>query len=1162
MGTPREEQEAELQDRLGFVEASASMAVNGVNVYRPADQAQQLEQVQSDFGQLVEAVRTTLHELRSAVVRVERKLVGISAEQVHHSTLLKSIQEVTATAVVTPLVLGKEAAAGMVVVESGDSPRPTPPAHRVPPSLFSQGSLDSSGLGASSVIMPLGSAAGTAAELNKLHTHSLTSSSQTIMFDERLFTCSPSDAPNKSHQHAGDGQDHIPEERRSMISLGGIDCSADRTTMCSITAERASQRESAQGSSNLANIAPGSLREASVRSSIGSSRHISRQASVKDEDEDDILEGMQHRSRRVRLRRKLREKWRDLRQHRDSTAALQRTQAAVKAIVQDTLAGQGEIDNEGLRARHCLSAIDPSQPLMVLRDIAIALFGGADMMVMPVILAWDVVAHNFIYGTNLAVVTTLLMDICSAFWTLNMLFGFRLGYYVSDGICMGGCRQAAWHYLRKFFLFDLCIVSGQWAACIAGHIGCDALGGPGIYWTMRMLGCLILLRVLRFRGSLARLRDWIHCHPRINYIFEPVIMTYVYFWCCNAMACVWYAVGEHPSSDTGKRWLDEGISSFNDLTYADTSVTFQYLTCIRTAFSHMALSASPVMAVNSCEALLAFLWSAAGVVLFGSCISFLSAKFVWMMQSQESAMQVVELRNLLVERGVRNPLRSRIVKHIREGFLTARQTKNFHQLKPLLDTISWSLRNDLRMELFGHVVNQHPLFKLTAQVDATFVRSFCIDATEALYLCRGKTVFYMQDDAIRSYFTLSASFNYTLVTLSMGATTEKVEQHQWVSEAALWCTWIHIGTLEAAEDAEVLAVDGDRVCDILLRVPDMFHFLMDYAQTYYSRLVAAGGQEGDTPTDLQVPGTDFDEIIWLLGTDSRIFAGLVAIEMLKNTKTQWKGIMQRNVSRIDELERQVLAEQSILIIRASGDVERVSLVTAIKVREGERLLWQLGKWTPKDVLEIEVRLPGQPQIPGESPEDALKRLIRAKLAPFAAGIHVNRSEVTSDIKESKTFRIPTKYSARVHHASYHSALLARPRTSMLSEQVELYPASTDVDPKMRSTRSFTLTGSYSLGVKKGDEKSETLGRVKSSERSPQIQEAVVADVYLTVADSTVYLFAWLTEAESTLLQTSAGETYLKAALNKFSRNAEVERRLTSWGWDSVMASAPIDRLSL
>jgi len=1185
-----------------------------VSVYGPSDQNDQAKN-------LADTMRTTFHELRTAIVRVEKKLVGIGAEQVHHSGSLKSIQETLSG---ISAAINAPVNNNMITISLPDSPVPQsatapspkgrpllgpmiPARHALAP-VFSGGSADFSSITASSAF------AGSSGLNPMAHSVPLdagmplsaANSALPVSAANSTLTNQLASRPLSITGAGPSFESNIPEERGVLppfasprASLTGI-LPENQSSPAPVPAkptidsphipERVTVRSasaSAQGSSQLQSTCrePSqavhtsartySGAESSLRTSIGSSRQLSKvmssgggkMTSMEEEPDDDVEVTPHHRERRVRLRRRLREKWRDLRrQQKDKQQNAEdnlplpanRASAGAKHFAEDISEtarqrGRGERDSDSGDYRIGLfNAIDPTKPFMVVRDISIAVACGFDFLVMPIILAWRAEETEIVSLQLITAITAL-------FWTLNMLLGFRLGYYIHDEVLVNSWRQAARHYLRRFFAFDIITLLCQWGMVISGIMGVSELGKAS-FWTLRMLGCMVIFRALRFRGSLGRLRDSVHCHPRLCYLFEPVMMAYFYLWCCNTMCCIWFAIGCLQTTDTGRHWLDRRIGGFPETTLAEASMTFQYLESLRYAVSFISLMHAPAMPSNSIESTATLVWAVIGVVLFGALISFLSAKCVWMMQSQESAMQVVDLQNLLIERGVKNPLRGRIVRQLREGFHAARQSKTLHQMDPLLDTISWSLRMELRFELHGHVVTKHPLFKLAAQVESRFVRSFCTDATEPLHLLRGKTAFYPEEDAHRCYYTLSESMVYTTVAKNPGQKDAyyNVAENTWVSEPALWCTWTYAGTLEAVEDCEVVAVESDRVCEQLLKVPEMFHFLMDYTRTYHSRLIAALGEDGDDQlNDLQVPGTDFDELIWLLGTNSRIFAGLVAIEMFRNTRGQWKGIMQqRNVARIDELERQVMSEQSVLIARPSGDVERISLVTAVKVSSGERLLWQLGKWTPRHTLEIEVRLPGQPQIPGESGDAALKRLLRAKLAPFAPGIHVTRSEIVSEKKESKTFHLPTKYSVRVHHA-YYSESSSTPRGCVLCENLELLPAAPAAhrsssrrplskrSPSSTSLSSFRLFGSR--WSKMGD-----MERQRSLALSQQ--EAIAADVYLSVSDSTVYLFAWLTEAESDALQTSAGEAYLKAALNEFSRNAETERRLSSWGWDPLVAS--------
>merc|ERR1712012_1197794 len=90
-------------------------------------------------------------------------------------------------------------------------------------------------------------------------------------------------------------------------------------------------------------------------------------------------------------------------------------------------------------------------------------------------------------------------------------------------------------------------------------------------------------------------------------------------------------------------------------------------------------------------------------------------------------------------------------------------------------------------------------------------------------------------------------------------TEDTVVAGAWVSEAALWSHWTHVGTLEASRACELLSLRAEVFTETMDHHGFVRHINRDYARIFHSRLQAAKPPGKEWPTDLVVPHTKYDE---------------------------------------------------------------------------------------------------------------------------------------------------------------------------------------------------------------------------------------------------------------------------------------------------------------
>merc|ERR1711937_501272 len=100
------------------------------------------------------------------------------------------------------------------------------------------------------------------------------------------------------------------------------------------------------------------------------------------------------------------------------------------------------------------------------------------------------------------------------------------------------------------------------------------------------------------------------------------------------------------------------------------------------------------------------------------------------------------------------------------------------------------------------VLRAHPFFVYFFDVDPSGLKRVCHLAMGQARFMIGKDVFSRGMEATHMYFLISGRLNY-----SLGDEHGDVLPGEWVSELALWCRWLHCGTLSAASFSELVTLD-------------------------------------------------------------------------------------------------------------------------------------------------------------------------------------------------------------------------------------------------------------------------------------------------------------------------------------------------------------------
>mmetsp|Transcript_12607 Transcript_12607/g.28573 ORF Transcript_12607/g.28573 Transcript_12607/m.28573 type:complete len:1039 (-) Transcript_12607:147-3263(-) len=640
-----------------------------------------------------------------------------------------------------------------------------------------------------------------------------------------------------------------------------------------------------------------------------------------------------------------------------------------------------------------------------------------DLTAIPFILAWDVAWEGFIYYMAWLAVS---------FWTVNVTLaliqrggGGRLGDDHNDDDADDTTVGRHW----VWFATDVFVLITDWASTIISEVGAIEGNSRGTMRLLRfaklgrLLKIMSVLRVLKFARMLEDLME----SPRGDgwrLMVTVVSILAGILWLTHLLCCTWFALGRTGPTDTGDRWIHSRVLNG----FEDQSYLYQYFTSVHWAVAHITLGGMDVTATSSSERLFSIVCLILGLLIGSTVVSSLSAKMVeYHMQRNEKEMKVRRLRVYLRENHVDIRLALLVIRQVRRRL--SKKPRLVERAVPLLELLSTAFKVQLRVAVFRPHLTRHPLLRLLDSLDAAAVQQLCFRAMEYCVVDELDEVFTPGKVSPAAYVPINGCLVYSQDPSSFPHLTEHVSEQvrdSWISEASLWCHWIHVGTLEAKRTSLLMCINAESFSQVL-----QGNFAGDaagreivkkYGLSYHRCIIAAGPPRSPYPTDLVVPFTDYGYIVASFDEDYQVVIGR---EALGSHRWRLAGTLDVH-TLMTEVENGI----SVVTLDGNREVERVVSAVAFRIVDKDnRILAQVGKYEDNEMIPG-CTLPGGKQERREVASDVMERLLRWRLAPFAGSVEFSRAERDIGVKYSKKLGVRTKYLRTVYHAKLtqnHSA---------------------------------------------------------------------------------------------------------------------------------------------
>lgn len=511
------------------------------------------------------------------------------------------------------------------------------------------------------------------------------------------------------------------------------------------------------------------------------------------------------------------------------------------------------------RAAGLLSSmmLRPSSSRRVLWDMIGILLVAYDTISIPLHLAFDI--EESFFFTFMAIMT-------SVFWTMDIFVTFLTGFHV-EGIVEMRLQQTAMHYLRGWFCLDAGVVALDWLFFLLSTFAIRLGASVRI---LRGIRALRFLRFVKVVPNLLKLLEDVQSHI-LRLLLQLGRSVVVIVIVNHFVACVWFATGRFNDGDTwaSHAGLLDGPESPRG------KITYQYFTSLHWAFCQVTPASMEVHPRNAMERGISLVVIVVGMIMFSSFISSITST-------------MTQLRNIEAERIKQETALHRFFEQHKISVETGkcivdwskvnnqRGRKLLHQEEvPMLCGLPGSLRCKLREEVFASRLTWHPLFKAFQGMADGFVRKLCDVAVSEHRMADGQELFSKGIKASSMYFVRTGTLSYSMGVVD----SHEVGKRCWLSEVALWCSWVHRGTASSKGSSEVLALDVARFHEVLQRCPkSLRRFVRHYAAAFVRHECVGDCHASSSVhwlTDLCCP----PDAIWDLVQDARLTAGAGMLSM-------------------------------------------------------------------------------------------------------------------------------------------------------------------------------------------------------------------------------------------------------------------------------------------
>mmetsp|Transcript_73288 Transcript_73288/g.203257 ORF Transcript_73288/g.203257 Transcript_73288/m.203257 type:complete len:639 (+) Transcript_73288:207-2123(+) len=444
-------------------------------------------------------------------------------------------------------------------------------------------------------------------------------------------------------------------------------------------------------------------------------------------------------------------------------------------------------------------------------------------------MAWDVASMIVIFY-ELVVLPLQVFDVdqlypiqvlrlmTTLFWMFDIPLGFISGYQ-RHGFIEKDLRKVVTNYIKTWFVFDIALVTLDWL--MLSSESWTATKGVDAARTTKSMRMIRIVRYLRLIPGLLRTNKLSRLTTNMmsklvqsQYIFLTlgIIQKILYVVVVNHyIACGWFLVGK--LFFNGTSWVD-------DFAHKDYTLLYLYVVSFHWSFAQFTPAPNNCHPTNLVERAYATFVLVFGLMIFSSLLASITSNFTF-------------LRNLYAESFKQEMLSRQYFSKCRVPLqlgsqLSACMTRNFQSRTSrgqfvvegdvkALASLPDALLAQLRGHVYTPVITKHPLFAEYERQHDRVLFEMCYFSMRERAVAKDEDVFNAGAVATNVTFVNFGKFTYDIV--SSPKVADGFEKGSWLSEMALWFSWIHAGQFRSRTGGEVMLMDILKWFGIMRRHP-------------------------------------------------------------------------------------------------------------------------------------------------------------------------------------------------------------------------------------------------------------------------------------------------------------------------------------------------------
>jgi len=445
--------------------------------------------------------------------------------------------------------------------------------------------------------------------------------------------------------------------------------------------------------------------------------------------------------------------------------------------------------------------IDPHSQGRILWSVVGMMFMMYDLVVLPM--------SAFDLPDTLITIVLLWLGVC--YWSIDIPVNFCTGVYYKSVLETRLWKVAAL-YAKSWFIIDLLIIVPSWFMAVSGT-DASQTGQLRSVRFLRLMRFVKLIRLAKFEHLLQQVVEVINS-PYFFLVLGIFKQMYGLVLFNHVIACTWFAVGKSHSDG----WVHR-------LDFDNSSVLHKYLQSYHWSLTQFQGN-GVIVATTVKELVFSVILLLLALMILACFVSGLTNSMMQLMELQHERTARQRLfRAYLSEHHISPTLSVRIRKYIAWTDTQKQQQRYNDEIFLILPT---KMLMELQDEARSPVLDSHPFFMVFRVKFWRTTHVLCHEAIVQVTPIPGESVFGEGEQCQSMYFVESGHLRYVAQArgfhphcreLSECQPAQLVRERDWVSEPALWTSWVHKGELTCLGHCSLLALLACEFGEITLRDP-------------------------------------------------------------------------------------------------------------------------------------------------------------------------------------------------------------------------------------------------------------------------------------------------------------------------------------------------------